>query len=43
MFEGLKKNWGKKTKKTKIFPRVPVTRHSGKRSRFFNFFVNGSV
>jgi hypothetical protein len=25
------KNWGKKNKKTKIFPRVPVTRHSGKR------------
>jgi hypothetical protein len=25
------KNWGKKTKKTKLFPRVPVTRHSGKR------------
>jgi hypothetical protein len=28
MIEGLTKNWGKKTK---MFPRVPVTRHSGKR------------
>jgi hypothetical protein len=32
MFEGLtKKLEQKKTKKTKIFPRVPLTRHSGKR------------
>jgi hypothetical protein len=32
MFEGLTKKIGQKNKKTKIFPRVPETRHSGKRS-----------
>jgi hypothetical protein len=32
MSEGLKKKLGqKKNRKTKIFPQVPVTRHSGKR------------
>jgi hypothetical protein len=31
MLEGLTKKLGQKNKKTKIFPRVPVTRHSGKR------------